>query len=186
MNINFLGIKYVLYYSIFYGLGWFTHWTQNWWKQWWPKLKSVITFCSIDVILAIIYNYDLYHCPDDLKSVALRCIAAFTGNLILLILCDRYKDMLEKSKLGWIGRYTLEIYATHMYVNGLMAEGNGSGFFTIPGFANFFISLVLTTLFTAIIIAVFKSNPVTDFVFYGKKKKYFDQADDFEISIYAL
>ena len=55
-------------------------------------------------------------------------------------------------KLGWIGMYTLEIYATHMYVNNLMEMG--SGFFTTVGFGNFIASLILTVLFTVIVNAV--------------------------------
>jgi hypothetical protein len=39
----------------------------------------------------------------------------------------------------------------------------------VAGFANFVASLILTVLFTLIIIAVFKSIPAMDFVFYGKK-----------------
>ena len=65
--------------------------------------------------------------------------------------------------------YTLEIYATHMYVNNLMEMS--SGFFTAAGLGNFLASLILTVLFTLIIIAVFKSIPVMNFVFYGKRQK---------------
>lgn len=32
-SINFLGIKFVLYYGLFYGLGWFIRWTQIFWER---------------------------------------------------------------------------------------------------------------------------------------------------------
>ena len=168
-GINFLGVKYVLYYSVFYGVGWLAHRTENWWKQWWPKTENLVAAVTISTFLAIIYNYDLYHCPDDLKSIVLRCIAGFTGNFVLLWICNKYETVLARAKLGWIGRYTLEIYATHMYVNNLMTAENGHDFFTVMGFWNFMISLVLTITFTAIIIVVFKSIPAMNFIFYGKR-----------------
>ena len=171
VGINFLGIKFVLYYAIFYGFGWLVvHRTQSWWTSWWPKAENTVAVLSLIVFVAIIYNYDLYHCGDDLISIGLRCIAGFTGNFVLLWVCQRYEKQLVKAKLGWIGRYTLEIYATHMYVNGLMKTDNGYGFFTVVGFGNFFISFVLTIVFTVIIVAVFKSIPVTNFLLYGKRK----------------
>jgi fucose 4-O-acetylase-like acetyltransferase len=169
-GINFLGIKFIFYYAVFYGFGWLVHWTQEWWSDWWPKAEKIVATLSLIVFVAIIYNYDLYHCGDDLISIGLRCIAGFTGNFVLLWVCQKYKKQLAKAKLGWIGRYTLEIYVTHMYVNGLMKADNGYGFFTVVGFGNFFISFVLTIVFTLIIIAVFKSIPVTNSLFYGKRK----------------
>ena len=169
LGINFLGIKYILYYAVFYGFGWLVKWTEDWWKQWWPKVSNVAVTVALIFFLAIVFNYDLYHAPDNLNGIALRCIAGFTGNLVLLWCCGRYEIQLEKTRIGWIGMYTLEIYATHMYVNNLMEKG--SSFFTVGGFGNFIASLILTVLFTAIIIAVFKSIPAVDFVLYGKKLK---------------
>ena len=170
-GINFIGVKFIFYYAVFYGFGWLVHWTQEWWSEWWPNAENTVAALSIIVFVAIIYNYDLYHCGDDLISIGLRCIAGFTGNFVLLWVCQRYEKQLDKAKLGWIGRYTLEIYATHMYVNGLMKADNGYGFFTVVGFGNFFISFFLTIVFTVIIIAVFKSIPVTNFLLYGKREK---------------
>ena len=168
-GINFLGIKYILYYAVFYCFGWLLKWTEVRWRQWWPKVSNMVVATALMIFLAIVFNYDLYHAPDNLIGVALRCVSGFTGNLVLLWCCSKYKDKLTRLKLGWIGMYTLEIYATHMYVNNLMEMGDG--FFTTAGFGNFVASLILTVLFTVIIIAAFKSIPATDLVFYGKKQK---------------
>jgi len=171
-GLNFLGIKFIFYYAIFYGFGWLAHQTEDRWRKWWPKVQNTAVFLAIIAFLAIVYNYDLYHAPDNLTGIALRCIAGYTGNLVLLWCCARYEAILSRLRLDRLGVYTLEIYATHMYVVGnLMTAGNANGFFTVLGFANFLISLVLTALFTGIIIAVFKSIPAMDFVFYGKKQK---------------
>lgn len=169
-GINFFGIKFILYYAIFYGFGWLLKWTEAWWKQWWPKISNISVTIALVIFLAVVFNYDLYNSPDNLKGITLRCIAGFTGNLVLLKVCRKYEDVLDhRLKLGWIGLYTLEIYASHMPVNNLMQKGDP--FFTLSGFGNFLASLTLTVLFTIIIIIFFKSIPAADYIFFGKKQK---------------
>lgn len=168
-GINFLGIKYILYYAIFYGFGWLVKWTENWWKRWWPRISDMMTFLSLAVFLAIVFNFDLYHTGDGIISIAMRGIAGFTGNAVILAVCGKYESILSRIKLDWLGMYTLEIYVTHMCVNNLMKMGQE--FFTATGFGNFICSLVLTVMFTTIIIATFKTIPAADFIFYGKRAK---------------
>ncbi len=170
-GLNFIGVKYILYYAVFYGFGWLAHKTEEWWKQWWPKTSNVVVAVALVVFLSIVYSFDLYHAPDNLAGITFRCVAGFTGNLVLLWVCCRYEDALSKIRVDRLGKYTLEVYATHMYVNNLMTAGNQNGFFTVPGFGNFLISLLMTVMFTVIIIAVFKCVPAFDFVFYGKRKR---------------
>ncbi len=168
-NMNIFGIKYILYYSIFYGFGYCIKWTISIWKPLWNSSKSIMVFVSIVVFLAIVYNYDLYHCGDDLTSIVLRCIAGFTGNLVLFNTIEKFRSTLIKAKIASIGKYTLEIYCTHMYVNNLFMASNGSIFWSAAGFSNFIISFICTCIFTAIIIAVFKSVPFANFIMYGKR-----------------
>lgn len=168
-GIKFIGIKLILYYSIFFECGWFLHRTQNVFKQLIEKYSGLIVFAAIVCFSAIVFNYDLYHGEDSLISIALRCVAGFSGNAVLLWVANKYKETFERIRLDQIGLYTLEIYTTHMYVNGLMGAGNTSGFFTVTGFANFTVSLLLTTIFTAILIMIIKSIPLTNFLLYGKR-----------------
>lgn len=170
VGIRFIGIKFILYYSVFYGSGWLLRKTQDTWKQFIDKYSSLVEFVAIVCFSAIVFNYDLYHCEDDLISIALRCIAGFSGNIVLLWIANKYKDDFERVCLDRIGLYTLEIYTTHMYVNGLMGAGNTSGFFTVPGFANFTVSLILTIIFTAILTMIIKSIPYANFLLYGKRE----------------
>jgi len=169
-GINFIGIKYILYYSIFYGFGWLARATELTWKRW-IKAKDWILFGCLVVFLAITYNYDLYRCGDDVKSIALRCIAGFAGNAVVLGVCEHFQEALKRIKLDWIGMYTLEIYCSHMYVNNLFYASNQSVFFTGIGFGNFIASLICTSVFTAIIIVVFKSVPAMNWLMYGKQRE---------------
>ena len=166
-GINFLGIKYILYYAVYYGFGWLVKWTEAWWKQWWPRVKNTAMFLCLAVFLAIVFNFDLYHTGDGIVSISMRAIAGFTGNAVLLTICEKYMEVLSKAKLNELGMYTLEIYATHVYVVKLMEMGDR--FFTIAGFGTFVCSLILTAMITTVIIATFKAIPMADFIFYGKK-----------------
>lgn len=154
----------------YYGFGWLVKWTEPWWKQWWPRVKNTVMFFCLAVFLGIVFNFDLYHTGDGIVSIAMRCIAGFAGNAVLLAVCEKYTESLGKVKLDKLGMYTLEIYATHMCVNNLMEIGQG--FFTAAGFGNFICSFILTVVFTTVIIATFKAIPATDFIFYGKKQKF--------------
>ncbi len=169
-STSFLGIKYILYYAVFYGFGWMVRKTENLWKPYIKRFSKVLFFACLVVFLSIVFNYDLYHCEDDLLSILLRCIAGFTGNAVIYCTISRYREFFTKLKTDKLGLYTLEIYATHMGVNHLMTADNGNGFFTVLGFSNFAISLILTVSFTAIIIVVFKSIPIANYLMYGKRK----------------
>ena len=169
-SLDFLGIKLILYYSIFYIFGWLIKMTENIWKHKWTKLKELVFFFCIVVFLVIVFNYDLYNSEDTIKSIILRLVSGFSGNAVLFNLVNKFEPVFQNLKLGWIGKYTLEIYTTHMFVNNLFSASNNNSFFTTAGFENFAVSLICTVLFTAIIIAVFKSNPIANYLMYGKKR----------------
>jgi fucose 4-O-acetylase-like acetyltransferase len=168
-GINFLGIKYILYYAVFYGFGWLTKWTEDWWKQWWPKAGNIIVFLCLGIFLGIVFNFDLYHNDDGIISIVMRIISGFAGNAVILTTCKKYETVFNRIHLDKLGLFTLEIYATHMCVNRLMAIE--VSFFTFSGLINFVCSLILTVIFTTVIIAVFKSIPAADLIFYGKTQK---------------
>lgn len=170
LGLNFIGIKYILYYAVFYGFGWLARATEDIWKKQ-SGVKNWVLFICLIIFLAIVYNYDLYRCGDDLKSIALRCAAGFAGNVVVLSNCEKFKDFLEKAKLAKLGMYTLEIYCTHMYVNSLFQASNVNGFFTVTGFGNFTVSLICTIIFTAVIVVVFHSIPAANWLMYGKREK---------------
>lgn len=168
-GVKFIGIKYILYYSVFYGAGWLVRVADPVWKKW-LSAKNTVLFVCLVIFLGIVYNYDLYHCGDDIRSIAFRCVSGFTGNIVILSVCECFKDVFRKVKLDKLGMYTLEIYATHMYVCDLFQADNQNSFFTTAGFCNFFVSLICTVIFTAIIILVFKSIPLANWLMYGKKR----------------
>lgn len=170
-STNYIGIKYILYYGLFYGIGWFLRWTQFFWNKKSEKFYEIVAAVCICIFAVIVFNVNLYLIEDNLVGISLRFMAGLTGNYVLYYIIKRHSLLLEKAKMATIGRYTLEIYVTHMYTNNLFYGVANSRFFTVNGFMTFMISLLCTVLFTAIIILTFKSIPIMNFLFYGKRKK---------------
>lgn len=55
-SINFLGIKFILYYGLFYGLGWFIRWTQAFWEKQKTIFYDMLAFICVCVFAAIAFN----------------------------------------------------------------------------------------------------------------------------------
>ena len=168
-SVNFLGIKFILYYGVFYGLGWFIRWTQIFWEKQKTFFYDTLAFICICVFAAITFNVNLYLIDDNLVGITLRFFAGATGNYAFYYIVKKLVPQLQKIRMDWIGTYTLEIYVTHMYTNHLFSKVANNAFFTVPGFATFTISLICTVVLTGIVIVVLKSIPATNYLFYGKR-----------------
>ena len=169
-SINFLGIKFILYYGLFYGLGWFIRWTQAFWEKQKTIFYDMLAFICVCVFAAIAFNVNLYLIDDNLVGIALRFIAGCTGNYVIYYVIKKIVPQLQKVKMEWLGMYTLEIYVTHMYTNHLFSKVANNAFFTVTGFTTFTVSLICTVILTGIVIVVLKSIPATNYLFYGKRK----------------
>lgn len=168
-SVNFLGIKFILYYGVFYGLGWFIRWTQIFWEKQKPFFYDTLAFICICVFAAIIFNVNLYLIDDNQVGITLRFFAGATGNYVIYYIVKKLVPQLQKIRMDWIGTYTLEIYVTHMYTNHLFSKVANNAFFTVPGFTTFTISLICTIVLTGIVIVALKSIPATNYLFYGKR-----------------
>ena len=167
--MNFLGIKFILYYGVFYGLGWFIRWTQIFWEKQKPFFYDTLAFICICVFAAIIFNVNLYLIDDNQVGITLRFFAGATGNYVIYYIVKKLVPQLQKIRMDWIGTYTLEIYVTHMYTNHLFSKVANNALFTVPGFTTFTISLICTIVLTGIVIVALKSIPATNYLFYGKR-----------------
>lgn len=169
-SVDFLGIKFILYYGLFYGLGWLIRWAQPVWEKQKTNFYDTMAFICICIFAAITFNVNLYLIDDNLMGIMLRFIAGATGNYVIYYVAKKQAPQLQRVKAEWIGMYTLEIYVTHMYTNHLFSKGANDAFFTVSGFTTFTLSLVCTVVLTGIIIVVLKSIPATNYLFYGKRK----------------
>ena len=82
-SVNFLGIKFVLYYGLFYGLGWFIRWTQSFWEKQKTVFYDTVAFTCICIYAAITFNVNLYLIDDNIVGIMLRFIAGAAGTYVL-------------------------------------------------------------------------------------------------------
>ena len=82
-SVNFLGIKFILYYDLFYGLGWFIRWTQSFWEKQKTVFYNIVAFIYICIFAAITFNVNLHLIDDNLMGIMLRFVAGATGNYVL-------------------------------------------------------------------------------------------------------
>ncbi len=170
-GIDFLGIKYILYYSVFYIIGYIAKFL----KEHDIKYFSHKTF-FIDIgfavsmfgFSAIVFNFDLYNNEDNLLTITMRVASAIFGICILMYIVKKYQSVLEKSKLVVLGKYTLEIYTTHMVFHHIMNVDSTNSLNSVNGILNFSAGLILCSAFTFLIIVILKSNKITNMLFYGK------------------
>lgn len=167
---GFLGVKFLIYYSLFYGIGFLIRAYKNFFVKFISKNKSLLFTVCLVVFSAIIYNIDLYKADDTILNVFIRFVAGICGNFIIIGIIARYKELLEKWKLDFIGKYTLEIYVVSSYLSNMMVRARADSFFSAIGFLTFLISIVLTTVATIIIIVTIKLAPTLNFIMFGKKR----------------
>ena len=157
------------FYSVYYEAGRILKRIWKPIKDWIIAHIDFVCLVSMAIFLGIIYNNDLYHVSGSYwLALSMRYLAGFTGNIVLIWTCYKFLEQAEKMKLHTLGRYTLEIYAVHIEVCGLMTAGKIYTFFEPMGFVNFIISMLLTVVFTFIIVQVFRHNKYTNLIFFGK------------------
>lgn len=168
VSISFAGIKYILYYSLFYFFGYFVNVTQLSGSKYYIRMKDILFPVALLVFLGITFNYNLFSESDNLLSISLRLIAGFSGSYVLYVFVNKFKNGLCRLRLDQLGKYTLEIYCTHMNLCGLMLLNKGNSFYSVNGFFNCTISFFMVSVFTILIITVIKSNKYTNLIMYGK------------------
>ena len=168
MGVNAFGIKLIIFYFGYFFIGWlFGSYREKNIYVVSNKMSKIISCISLGCFIYITFNYNLYT-SGGLISVIIRYFAALSGMIILLCICQKYEEMLCNFKISTLGKYTLEIYVTHMYVNNLFLDTNGGVLFSLNGFFTFLASLFCTVVFSVLIIIVIKSVPIADFLMFGK------------------
>ncbi|MGV8905507.1 MAG: acyltransferase family protein [Acetobacterium sp.] len=171
-STTFLGAKYVLYYSIFYLMGYLTKCFRNEIGDFLNSLRIKEIFYAVSLFLFayITCNVTLLYLIDNLWGTIIRFVVASSGIYVLVYLCYSYKEKINKTIFNYIGQYTLEIYFVHSLLVRIMNTDNDSPLFTIQGFLNSSILLLLLSVFTFFIIVLVKSSKIADFLIFGKNR----------------
>ena len=104
--------------------------------------------------------------------LGIQTIASFLGCLALIRLVLDWKDNPVKSKLAWLGRYTLEIYVLHyQFATVLNPDKISYPFFSPAGLLYSAAAFAAMSLLTAVFIYIIYRIPWAPFFLFGKGKK---------------
>lgn len=170
MGSDAFGLKLIIFYFGYFYIGWlFCSYREQILIFLSEKKINIVSGIGLCCFVYIILNYNLYT-SSGMVSIIIRYWAALSGMIILLCVCRKYEELLCNLKISMLGKYTLEIYVTHMYVNNLFFDSSGGGLFSMSGFFTFLASWFCTILFSILIIIVIKSVPIAEFLLFGKKR----------------
>ena len=170
-GVDFLGIKFILYYSCFYFLGHLINELKDTIDTRGIIINKYVSFLCLVVTAVIVFNFDLVHIEYQYFPLLMRLIAGVTGCEVLWCIVKKNERVFEKFKINAIGKYTLEIYCVHMFVLHFIDIDNDAILFSQKGTVDTLWILMTVTVLTGVLIFVIKSIPIADMLFFGNKKK---------------
>lgn len=167
-GMKFLAIKQVLFYSVYFILGYLykRHLEEFLSKN--NTIKSIIACICILVGFYFSANYSMILLGEGVKDVLIRTIAGICLSFVLITFTKQYYEILAKLKIDVLGKYTLEIYYTHGIAFSLLQKSSQYVVYSVNGVTQIVLSIILTTIYTTLLIAIIKCNKISDFLFYGK------------------
>lgn len=165
---DFLGTKFVIYYSIYFVLGILFSEYRSLILKVRPVIMNIIYLICMVLFLYVINNYETMNLPDSMFGIVIRVTAALTGMYILLITLKSNVSSRIVSFLSYFGKKSLELYITSCiitrYFTSYLRDYSTS---EIP------VILLYTVIITAIsfvLIMIIKSNNITNTLFLGNYK----------------
>ena len=170
-GIRFLGINLIIYYYLFFAIGHlffcFNEIIKRILKQKKVQISAFVVFGV--AIITVCLNFNVANLNDSIIEIFLRVVSAITGCSTVTILVYWMSNMDSKFNniLKFIGKYTLEIYVTHLYFIGLLKKGKYY-LFTLQGLGIFTLALGITVVLTVVTIWIIKKIWFLYFILYGK------------------
>jgi fucose 4-O-acetylase-like acetyltransferase len=124
---------------------------------------------SIPIYCYAICNYELIRLTGILEY-GIRYCTGFTGIVIVSYYFSKLTNE-KKKMLSFIGRYTLEIYATHyIFLYALKVPTNLNLLLSINGILYLVLAFFIISVCTLIVISLLKKISILNFIAYGKIK----------------
>lgn len=174
LGFNFIGIKYVMYYSLFFYLGYIWHFLQS------TKIVNIINKKRLDIMAAvfsliyfvIIINFNLFLASDtNIAQVSLRLLCSILGCYMIIYFVFNCKLISKFANfLSYIGNLTLEIYYIHLLWMKYFCQAKD---YTVHVFRYLYVALCFVFVFAVtigVILLIRKSNTL-NFIIFGKCNK---------------
>ena len=174
LGFNFIGIKYVMYYSFFFYFGYIWHLLQN------TKIANYMNSKKLDIIagifsityFVIIINFNLYLASDtNIPQVLLRLLCSILGCYMIIYFVFNCKLTSKFANfLSYIGSLTLEIYYIHLLWMKFFCQTKD---YTVYIFRYLYVALCFAFVFfvTVGIILLIRKSGSLNFIVFGKYNK---------------
>lgn len=174
-GFSFFAIKLTLYYMPYYFAGFIFGELKDklFAARFGKRICQIIVAVCAAVWVVFIVKFDLYGLSEGIGDIILRVTASVTGCVAVFGLLKAVYSTFGKvsSFFVWCGINSLEIYLMHNCFLGLIKASVKPGFLSAKGLLFIAVNYIATVIITVVCVKLLKSNPYTDFLLFGKKKK---------------
>lgn len=169
-GVRTFGVNLIIYYSFYFLIGRFVFCLKNYHAlNIYPKPKEKMIFCfCIIVFLCLSVKYDFALLGDSIFEIIIRVIAALTGSATITFFALWFSKTKGALITETIGRYTLEIYTTHLYFIGLIGNEKYA-LFSLDGQKQFWLALAITSILSCIAINIINVIKPLKLLLFGRK-----------------
>ncbi len=134
------------------------------------KKLQFVTFVTCIIVFGFVCIKYEYYRPT-IFILPIQIAEGLIGSYVVFYAFLKSKKNVIKSKLAWIGQYTLEIYTIHFhFADKLSPEKLGFGLYSIQGILFAVSTFAFMSITTAGLIYMAKQLPITNFFLFGKQR----------------
>ncbi|MCD8241008.1 MAG: acyltransferase family protein [Lachnospiraceae bacterium] len=160
-----LQITYLPYYTVAYFVGGHSEITRRAIPKW---RRDTLAWIGGGIFIMMAASFDLVT-VSSASMLVLQTFASFLGCFWLLQIVVDWKPNPLKSRLAWLGQYTLEIYVIHYHFAAILnRSGIVYSFWTFSGLLYSLAAFVVMSVITAALIGMIRKIPVVRLLLFGK------------------
>lgn len=159
-----LTIKYIPPFLFGYFLSVYKEEIQSIFKR---EIQTIAFFACLILFFVLCLRQNNFTSP--LVILSMSIIKGLLGSYVVFYAFSKSKENLIKSKLAWIGKYTLEIYTVHFHFATKLNSGDlNFGLYSLRGFLFVFATFIIMSITSALLIYMIKQNKVTNLLMFGR------------------
>lgn len=159
-----LTIKYIPPFLFGYFLSVYKEEIQSIFKR---EIQTIAFFACLILFFVLCLWQNNFTSP--LLILSMSIIKGLLGSYVVFYAFSKSKENLIKSKLAWIGKYTLEIYTVHFHFATKLNFGDlNFGLYSFQGFLFVLATFIIMSITSALLIYMIKQNKVTNLLMFGR------------------
>lgn len=131
------------------------------------EIQIIAFFACLILFFVLCLQQNNFTSP--LLILSMSIIKGLLGSYVVFYAFSKSKENLIKSKLAWIGKYTLEIYTLHFHFATKLNLGDlNFGLYSFQGFLFILATFITMSITSALLIYMIKQNKVTNLLMFGR------------------